>query len=175
MRADRTQAWTLVTCLLGNVLTQRRYFKSMGLTWMQSRTSSSHGQGCQISVQLTGWWMRSSQNWWRHKVDPIMLHNSWHGRENRFWPTRTGWLLKLCCLTRCLFGLKRDENGEWRRIYNEDVHSLYRSGNIDRVIKCRRLRWTGHVAGIGEGKPTEKRPVGRPRLRWTMLEWILKK
>jgi hypothetical protein len=52
---------------------------------------------------------------------------------------------------------------------------LYRSPNIVRVIKCRRLRWAGHVARMEEGriafkiltgKPTGKRPLGRPRRRW---------
>ena len=32
-------------------------------------------------------------------------------------------------------GPKRDENGEWRRLHNEELHSLYRSPNIVRVIK----------------------------------------
>ena len=52
--------------------------------------------------------------------------------------------------------------------------SLYRSPNIVRVIKSRRLRWAGHVARKEEnsafkiltGKPTGKRPLGRPRSRW---------
>ena len=70
-------------------------------------------------------------------------------------------------------GPKRDENAEWRRLYNEKLHSLYRSPNIVRVIKSRRLRWPGHVARIEEGafkiftgKPTGKIPLGRPWRRW---------
>ena len=57
-----------------------------------------------------------------------------------------------------------------------DNHNrLYRSPNIVRVIKSRRLRWAGHVARKEEGrsafkiltgKPTGKRPLGRPRRRW---------
>jgi hypothetical protein len=51
---------------------------------------------------------------------------------------------------------------------------LYRSRNIVRVIKFRRLRWAGQVARIEEGrsafkiltgKTTGKRPLGRPRRR----------
>ena len=78
-------------------------------------------------------------------------------------------------ILRRIFGPKRDENVEWRRLHNEELHSLYRSPNIVRVIKSRRLRWTGHVARIEErrsafkmltGKSTGKRPLGRPRRRW---------
>ena len=68
-----------------------------------------------------------------------------------------------------------DENGEWRRLHIEELHSLYSSPNIVQVIKSRRLRWAGHVARMEEsrstfqiltGKPTGKRPLGRPRRRW---------
>ena len=64
---------------------------------------------------------------------------------------------------------------ECRRLHNEELHSLYRSPNIVKVIKSRRLRWAGHVARMEEGKsafkiltgkPTGKRPLGRPRHRW---------
>ena len=47
-----------------------------------------------------------------------------------------------------IFGPKRDANGEGRSLHNEELHSLYRSPNIGRVIKSRRLGWTGNVAGI---------------------------
>ena len=52
---------------------------------------------------------------------------------------------------------------------------MYRSPNIVRVIKSRRLRWAGHVARMEEGRsafktftgtPAGKRPLGRPRRRW---------
>ena len=43
-----------------------------------------------------------------------------------------------------------DENGEWRRLHNEERQSLYRSPNIARVIKSRKLKWAGHVARIGK-------------------------
>ena len=45
-----------------------------------------------------------------------------------------------------IFGAKKDENGEWRRFRNEELHSLYRSPNIVRVINSRKLRWAGHAA-----------------------------
>ena len=46
---------------------------------------------------------------------------------------------------------KRDENGERRRLHNEELHSLYRSRNIVRTIKSRRLRWSGYVPRMEEG------------------------
>ena len=53
-------------------------------------------------------------------------------------------------IMRQIFGLKRDENGEWRRLHNEELHSLYRSPNIVRMIKSIRMRWAGHVARMEE-------------------------
>jgi len=76
---------------------------------------------------------------------------------------------------RRIFGPTREEiKGEWRRLHNEELHDLYPSPNIVRVIKSRRKRWTGHVARMGEergvyrvlvGKPEGRRPLGRPRRR----------
>jgi hypothetical protein len=60
-------------------------------------------------------------------------------------------------------------------LHNDELHSLYSSPNIVRVIKSKRMRWAGHVAHTGEGrgvyrvlvvKPEGKRPLGRPRRRW---------
>ena len=77
---------------------------------------------------------------------------------------------------RRIFGPRRNEvTSEWRRLHNEELNDLYCSPNIVRVIKSRRMRWTGHVARMGEekglyrvlvGKPEGKRPLGRPRRRW---------
>ncbi|KAJ4445442.1 hypothetical protein ANN_07247 [Periplaneta americana] len=48
---------------------------------------------------------------------------------------------------RKIFGAKRDEvTGEWRKLHNTELHSLYSSPDIIRNIKSRRLRWAGHVA-----------------------------
>ena len=59
-------------------------------------------------------------------------------------------------ILRRIFGPKKDENGKRRRLHNEELHSLYRSPNIVRVIKSRRLRWTGHVARMEEGRSASK-------------------
>ena len=48
-------------------------------------------------------------------------------------------------------GTKRDEvTGEWRKLHNEELSDLYSLPNIVRVLKSRRIRWTGHVARMGE-------------------------
>jgi hypothetical protein len=52
---------------------------------------------------------------------------------------------------RRIFGPKRDEvTGDWRKPRNGELHNLYSSPNIIRMIKSRRMRWTGHVARMGE-------------------------
>ena len=75
-------------------------------------------------------------------------------------------------ILRRIFWPRRDDNGEWRRLHNEELHSLYGSPNIARV---RRLRWAGHVARMEEsrsnfkiltGNTTGKRLLGKPRRRW---------
>jgi hypothetical protein len=75
---------------------------------------------------------------------------------------------------RRIFGSKREEDGSWRKLHNDKLHSLYSSPNVVRVIKSR-VRWAGHVALMGEGRgvyrvligrPEGKRPLGRPRRSW---------
>jgi hypothetical protein len=47
---------------------------------------------------------------------------------------------------RRIFGLKRDEvTGEWRKLHNKELHDLYPSPSIIRIIKSWRMRWAGHV------------------------------
>jgi hypothetical protein len=75
-----------------------------------------------------------------------------------------------------IFGPKRDGMREgWRKLYNEDLHNLYSSRSIIRIIKSKRMRWAGHVARMGEKrnvyrllveKPEGKRPLGGPRRGW---------
>jgi hypothetical protein len=50
---------------------------------------------------------------------------------------------------RRIFGPKKDEVTEWRKLHNEELHILYSSRNIIRQIESRRLRWAGHVARMG--------------------------
>ena len=52
---------------------------------------------------------------------------------------------------RRIFGPRRDEvTGEWRRLHNVELNNFEPSSNIVRVIKSRRMRWSGHVARMGE-------------------------
>jgi hypothetical protein len=93
------------------------------------------------------------------------------------------------------FGPKRDEvTGEWRKLHNKELHDLYSSPSIIRIIKSRSMKWARHIARSGEKwnayrllveKPEGKRPVGRPRrscvdnirmdlgeVRWGDVDWI---
>jgi hypothetical protein len=48
---------------------------------------------------------------------------------------------------RMIFGSRTDEVvGDWRKLHNEELHNLYSSPSIIRMIKSRRMRWAGHVA-----------------------------
>jgi hypothetical protein len=74
---------------------------------------------------------------------------------------------------RRIFGPKRDEmTGKWGKLHNEELHDLYSSSSIIRIMKARRMRWTGHVARMREkmnayrllvGKPEGRMPLGRPK------------
>jgi len=65
--------------------------------------------------------------------------------------------------------------GEWSRLYNEEIHGLYDSPDVVKIMKSPRLRWADHVARMGKkrrlysilvGRPDGRRPLGRPRRRW---------
>jgi hypothetical protein len=64
---------------------------------------------------------------------------------------------------RRIFGPKREEDVSWRKLHNDELHSLCSSPDIVRVIKSRRLRWAGHVAHMGEGRGVYRVLVGRPK------------
>jgi hypothetical protein len=81
-------------------------------------------------------------------------------------------------LLRIIFGSKRDEmTGGWRRQHNEELHNSYSSPSIIRIIKSRRMRWTGHVARMEEKECQKERDhwenqdVGG----WTKLKCILER
>jgi hypothetical protein len=77
---------------------------------------------------------------------------------------------------RGICGPKRDEViGDWRKLHNEELHNLYCSPSIIRMIKSSRIKWAGHVACMGEkrnayrilvGKSEGTRPLGKHRRTW---------
>jgi hypothetical protein len=87
---------------------------------------------------------------------------------------------------RRIFRPKRDEVTEgWRKLHNEELHNLYSSLSIIRMIMSRRMRWAGHVARYREkrnaywilvGIPEEMKPLGRQDIGgWPILKWILER
>jgi hypothetical protein len=84
---------------------------------------------------------------------------------------------------RKIFGPKRDEDRSWRKLHNDELHSLHSSPNTVRAIKSRRMRWAGHVACMEERRSVSRVLVGRSKgknhwedvgiggritLRWTL-------
>jgi hypothetical protein len=56
---------------------------------------------------------------------------------------------------RRIFGPRRNEvTGEWRKLHNEELHDLYSSTSIIRIMKSRRMRWAGHVARMRQKRNT---------------------
>jgi hypothetical protein len=81
-------------------------------------------------------------------------------------------------MRRILRPLKDGVKGGWRKLYNVELHNLYSSPRIIRIIKSRRMRWAGHVARM-EGRGMCMILVGRPgkentrkteALRWAFSE-----
>jgi hypothetical protein len=83
-----------------------------------------------------------------------------------------------------IFGPKREEvAGGWRRLHNEELHNLYISTTVIRVMKLRKMRWAGSIARMGESEMHTilwmEYMKGRDhseelRVDWKIiLEWIL--
>ena len=88
-----------------------------------------------------------------HKT--IILSVVLYGCEASFLTLREGRRLRVFenRILRRIFGPKRDENEEWIRFHNEKLLSLYRSPRVTKSIK---LRWSGHIARMEEGRTTLK-------------------
>jgi hypothetical protein len=76
---------------------------------------------------------------------------------------------------RRIFGLKRDDvTGDWRKLHNEELHNLYSSPNIFRMIKSRRVKLAGHVARTGEKRNAYRILVGKPegKRQQDVCRWV---
>jgi hypothetical protein len=70
--------------------------------------------------------------------------------------------------------------GGWRKSHNEELHKLYYSPIIIRMMKSRRMRWVGHVARMGRnayriliGKQEERDYYENEEVGgWIILKWI---
>jgi hypothetical protein len=94
-----------------------------------------------------------------------------------------------------IFGPKKEERIEgWRKLHEEELHNLYSSTHIIRMIRSRWMIWAGDVARMGKkgnayrvlvGKSEGREQLGRPRRRcednikmdlreigWSGVDWI---
>jgi hypothetical protein len=93
-----------------------------------------------------------------HTISPIKIHKTiilplvLYGQETWSLTLREEHRLRVFenWVRRRIFGPKRDEvTGSWRKLHIEELHGLYSSPSIIRMIKARRMRWAGHVAHMG--------------------------
>jgi hypothetical protein len=85
---------------------------------------------------------------YRTIILPVVLY----GRETWSLTLREEHRLKMFenRVLRRIFGPKRDDvTGDCRKLHNEELHNLYSSPNVIRMIKSRRMRWAGHVTRMG--------------------------
>jgi hypothetical protein len=59
----------------------------------------------------------------------------------------------------------KKENGESRKLYNEEIQYLFSSLNIIQMIESKKMEWEGPVTSMGGlvRKPKGKRPLGIPK------------
>jgi hypothetical protein len=99
----------------------------------------------------------------------IILHAVLYGCETWSLILRQEYKLRVFenRVLRRVFGPKRNEvTGGWRKLHNEELHNLYSSPSLMRIIKSRRMRWAGHVARMGEKRNVYRLLLGkRPLLK----------
>jgi hypothetical protein len=70
---------------------------------------------------------------------------------------------------RIIFGPERDEvTAGLRKLHNEELHDLYSSLRIIRIVKSRKMRWAGHVAKMG-GKRKDLLEIGLDGVDWIFM------
>jgi hypothetical protein len=144
------------------------------MTFMiRSRVYSNSGNACYYSVQNLLSALLISKNLktkiYKTVILPVVLYGciTWSltlREEHRLRVFENRML-------RRIFGPKREEDVSWRKLHNDELHSLYSAPNTVRVIKSRRMRWVGHVACVGKGRGVYRVLVGDPKVRdhWKAL------
>jgi hypothetical protein len=160
-------------------------FKCLGATLTyqnciheEIRSRLNSGNACYLAVQNLLSSRLLSRNVKIKIYNTIILPVVLYGCETLFLMIREEHRLRVFenRVLRRIFGPKRDGvTGVWRKLHNEELHSLYSSPSIVRVMKSRRMRWAGHVARMGEvrgaynilvGRPEGRKPLGRLRRKW---------
>jgi hypothetical protein len=118
---------------LGTTLTDQNY---------EIRSRLNSGNACYHSIQSLLSSRLLSRNVkvkiYKTVIPPVVFY----GSETRSLTLR---------VLRRIFRPKRDEvTREWRKLHKEELHYLHSSSDIIRQMKLRRIRWSGHVARIGE-------------------------
>jgi hypothetical protein len=111
---------------------------------------SSHLQSKYIKIRLN-----------KTIILPVVLY----GCETWFLTLRKEHKLRVFenSVLRRIFEPKRDGvTGGWRKLHNEELHNLYSSPSIIRIIKSRRMRWAVHVARMGEKTNVYRLLVRKP-------------
>jgi hypothetical protein len=66
---------------------------------------------------------------------------------------------------RKIFGPRKEKDGSWRKLHNDELQNLYSSPNIFKVIKAMRMMLAGYVACMGDGKLFAGFWLGSPNIR----------
>jgi hypothetical protein len=165
-----------------NVTSQFKYLgttvTNQNLTQEEVKRRLNSGKACYHSVQNLLSSRPMSKNVKIGIYETIILSMVLYGCETWSLTLREEHRLRVfeCRVLRRIFGPKRDEvTAEWRKLHNEELPDLYSSLSNIRIMKARRMRWSGRVARMGVkrnayrllvGKPEGRRPLGRPRRRW---------
>jgi hypothetical protein len=67
---------------------------------------------------------------------------------------------------------KKEGNEQYRILHNEELHDSFRSPSVDRIVKCKRLRWARHVDRMGEASSAYRIKVMRIGDGWNWLRIV---
>jgi hypothetical protein len=128
---------------LGTILTNQNIYDEI-------KSILNPGNACSYSVQNLLSSRLISKNLKIKIYKTVILPVVLYGCETWFLTLREERRLRVFenRVLRKIFGPKREEDGSWRKLHNVELHSLYSSPSIVRVIKSRRMRCAGHVASM---------------------------